>query len=60
VSEFVIHKMRAMAAHRSQYPITPDMFPMDMLQALMGKEYFVQILPRPQLEDSLFPEYLRA
>jgi hypothetical protein len=56
VSEFVMDKISAMSAHRSQYPITPDMFPVDMLRDLMGHEYFVQILPRPQLIDQLFPE----
>jgi len=48
-----------MAAHRSQYPITPQMFPTDLLKDLMGREYFVRMLPRQQLEDSLFPYRLR-
>ncbi|MBI1282486.1 MAG: cyclic nucleotide-binding domain-containing protein [Anaerolineaceae bacterium] len=55
VSDFVAQKMAAMAAHRSQYPITADMFPLDLLKELMGREYFVRVLPRPQLEDTLFP-----
>jgi LmbE family N-acetylglucosaminyl deacetylase len=57
VTEFVQQKISAMSAHRSQYPITPDMFPEDMLKELMGYEYFVRILPPPQLEDSLLPEF---
>jgi len=56
VSPFVSNKIAAMSAHRSQYPIQPDMFPHDMLVELMGYEYFVRVLPRPQLEDNLFPE----
>lgn len=57
VSEFVVQKANAMSAHRSQYPVTPDMFPVDMLQAMMGHEYFVQVIPRPQLKDTLLPEF---
>jgi LmbE family N-acetylglucosaminyl deacetylase len=55
VSDYVIQKISAMAAHRSQYPITIDMFPLDLLKDLMGREYFVRVLPRPQLDDTLFP-----
>lgn len=55
VNDYVINKIKAMSAHRSQYPITPDMFPLDMLKELMGHEYFVQVLPRPHLADTLFP-----
>ena len=55
VSPFVTQKIAAMAAHRSQYPITTDMFPHDLLVDLMGREYFVRVLPRPQLDDTLFP-----
>ena len=56
VHDYIVHKIKAMSAHRSQYPITPEMFPLDMLKELMGREYFVQILPRPHLIDTLFPE----
>ncbi len=59
VSDFVGQKIAAMAAHRSQYPITADMFPPDLLKELMGHEYFVRVLPRPQLEDTLFPYRLQ-
>jgi LmbE family N-acetylglucosaminyl deacetylase len=59
VSAYIHQKISAMAAHRSQYPITTDMFPSDLLKTLMGREYFVRVLPRPQLEDSLFPYRLR-
>lgn len=59
VNDYVINKIKAMSAHRSQYPITPDMFPLDMLKELMGHEYFVQVLPRPHLVNSLFSEIKR-
>jgi LmbE family N-acetylglucosaminyl deacetylase len=58
VSQFVAQKIAAMSAHRSQYPIQPGMFPHDMLVELMGYEYFVQVLPRTQLQENLFPEPL--
>jgi LmbE family N-acetylglucosaminyl deacetylase len=59
VSPYVTQKIAAMAAHRSQYPISAGMFPTDLLKDLMGREYFVRVLPRPQLEDTLFPYRLR-
>jgi LmbE family N-acetylglucosaminyl deacetylase len=43
VTAFVEHKMRAIACHRTQYPIEPDMFPLPMLQDVMGREYFVRV-----------------
>ncbi len=55
VSEYVYQKISAMAAHRTQYPISPDMFPLDMLTEMMGLEYFVRVLPRPHVEKTLFP-----
>jgi hypothetical protein len=53
VSDFVGHKIRATAAHRTQYPIDPDMFPESILQEMFGREYFVQVLPEPELRTSL-------
>jgi LmbE family N-acetylglucosaminyl deacetylase len=58
VTPFVTHKIAAMSAHRSQYPIQPGMFPHDMLVDLMGHEYFVRVLPQAQLEDTLFPQFV--
>jgi LmbE family N-acetylglucosaminyl deacetylase len=54
VSGFVQHKIRATAAHRSQYPIDPSMFPDSILQEMFGVEYFVQVLPERALDSSLF------
>jgi LmbE family N-acetylglucosaminyl deacetylase len=53
VSDFVGHKIRATAAHRSQYPIDPSMFPEPILREMFGVEYFIQVLPEPELETSL-------
>jgi LmbE family N-acetylglucosaminyl deacetylase len=53
VSAFVDHKIRATAAHRSQYPIDPRMFPDSILQEMFGVEYFIQVLPERELDTSL-------
>ena len=53
VSAFVGHKIRATAAHRSQYPIDPDMFPERILREMFGAEYFIQVLPERELDTSL-------
>jgi LmbE family N-acetylglucosaminyl deacetylase len=54
VSDFVGHKIRATAAHRSQYPIDPTMFPDSILREMFGVEYFIQVLPERELDTSLF------
>ena len=56
VSDFVGHKIRATAAHRSQYPIDPSMFPEPILQEMFGTEYFIRVLPEPELRTSLLDE----
>jgi LmbE family N-acetylglucosaminyl deacetylase len=56
VSDFVGHKIRATAAHRTQYPIDPGMFPDSILREMFGVEYFVRVLPERELETSLFDE----
>jgi hypothetical protein len=53
VSAFIDHKIRAVAAHRSQYPIDPSMFPDSILRELFGVEYFIQVLPERELGTSL-------
>jgi LmbE family N-acetylglucosaminyl deacetylase len=53
VSDFVGHKIRATAAHRSQYPIDPAMFPDSILREMFGVEYFIQVLPERELDRSL-------
>ena len=56
VSDFVGHKIRATAAHRTQYPIDPRMFPDQILREMFGVEYFIQVLPEPELDTSLLDE----
>jgi len=56
VSDFVGHKIRAAAAHRSQYPIDPTLFPRKVLQEMFGAEYFTQILPERRLRESLLDD----
>jgi LmbE family N-acetylglucosaminyl deacetylase len=56
VSDFVGHKIRATAAHRTQYPIDPGMFPDPILRELFGVEYFTQVLPETALRASLLDE----
>jgi LmbE family N-acetylglucosaminyl deacetylase len=56
VSDFVGHKIRATAAHRSQYPIDPSMFPDPILRELFGAEYFIRVLPERELQTSLLDE----
>jgi LmbE family N-acetylglucosaminyl deacetylase len=56
VSEFVGHKIRATAAHRSQYPIDPSMFPDQILREMFGVEYFTQVLPERELRTSLLDD----
>ena len=53
VTDFVGHKIRATAAHRSQYPIDPAMFPDSILREMFGVEYFIQVLPERELDTSL-------
>jgi LmbE family N-acetylglucosaminyl deacetylase len=56
VSDFVGAKIRATAAHRSQYPIDPAMFPDAILREMFGVEYFVQVLPERELDTSLLDD----
>src|SRR5712691_2173823 len=43
VAPYLRQKVEAIAAHRSQFPIQPDLLPLAILQALMGQEYFVSV-----------------
>jgi LmbE family N-acetylglucosaminyl deacetylase len=55
VSAYVRQKIAAIAAHRTQCPITPDMFPESMVQELFAYEYFTRVLPRLEMETDLMP-----
>jgi hypothetical protein len=50
------HRLRATAAHRSQYPIDPAMFPEHIVQEMFGVEYFIQVLPERDLSASLLTD----
>ncbi len=54
VRSVIDQKVAAIAAHRTQYPIDPDMFPRWMLEEMMGHEHFVRAQPAPTLETDLF------
>lgn len=41
VADFMAQKMAGVAAHRTQYPIAPDLLPGPLLAEMMGTEYFV-------------------
>ncbi len=45
VADYVPQKVAAMAAHRTQFPLEPDMLPMSILRELFGREYFVRVHP---------------
>ncbi len=59
VSPFIQQKIHAVAAHRTQYPIDPHMFPEAMLVELFGQEYFVRVYPPPVLENDLWADPCR-
>lgn len=56
VADVISRKLTAIAAHRSQYPIDPDMFPPDLLVEMMGREYFVRVYPPTTLETDLLAD----
>jgi len=43
VREFVPRKIEALAAHATQYAITPGLFPDSLMKALLGTELFVEV-----------------
>ncbi|HEV2109329.1 MAG TPA: hypothetical protein VGR16_13795, partial [Thermomicrobiales bacterium] len=56
VSRQVNRKVAAIAAHRTQFPIEPGMFPASMLQEMFGTEYFLRVHPPSEPERGLLPE----
>jgi hypothetical protein len=40
VTSHVHRKLKALARHRTQYPITPSMLPQSLLQSMLGTEFF--------------------
>lgn len=53
VSAHVEQKVAAIAAQRTQFPIRPDLFPRSMLHEMLDREYFVRVLPPPELDSAL-------
>ncbi len=53
VADYVDRKVAAIAAHRTQFPIDPSMFPMPILQEMFGTEYFVRVWPPVEPETDL-------
>jgi LmbE family N-acetylglucosaminyl deacetylase len=45
VRPWVERKIAALSEHRTQYPVTREMFPRALLSEVLGKEYFVQVQP---------------
>ncbi len=54
VTDFTDKKIAAVAAHRTQAIIEPDMFPREMLNELFGREYFIHVQPDIGLETEFF------
>jgi hypothetical protein len=55
ISAYVRQKLAAIAAHRTQCPITPTMFPESIVQELFAQEYFTRVMPRLEMETELVP-----
>ncbi len=55
ISDFVDRKLAAIAAHRSQFPIQPELFPPALVHAMFDYEYFVRVYPPPTLETDIWP-----
>lgn len=53
IQDYIPNKIRAISQHRTQYPISEDMFPRALLNDLFGREYFVRIYPRIELYNQL-------
>jgi hypothetical protein len=53
VGGYVDVKLAAVAAHRSQFPLHPGMFPPGLLMEVFGQEFFVRIHPSVELDDRL-------
>jgi LmbE family N-acetylglucosaminyl deacetylase len=41
VTDNLQHKLRALARHRTQYPVVPSMLPRRLLQRMLGTEFFL-------------------
>lgn len=57
VSRYVPRKFAAMSAHRTQYPIDPELLIASPLQTLLGTEYFFRVHPPRAWETALLPAW---
>jgi LmbE family N-acetylglucosaminyl deacetylase len=55
VGPYLQQKLAAIAAHRSQYSIQPDMLPLAIFQQLLGQEYFVHVSLVAEVETDILP-----
>lgn len=55
VSAQTNRKIGALAAHQTQFPIDPSMFPASMLVDMFGKEHFVRVHPPIEVDTELVP-----
>lgn len=53
IKDYIGNKIRAISQHRTQYPISEDMFPEWFLDDVFGREYFIRVYPRIELETRL-------
>ena len=61
ISDYVPQKVAAMAAHRTQFSLDPEMLPLSIMRELFGQEHFIQAFP-PVLpaSDELYNNWLAA
>ena len=57
VTQYVSQKVAALAAHRTQFPMNPDMIPMSILGDLFGQEHFIQAPPSGDIEQSQVSQF---
>jgi len=53
VTDYIVAKVGALCAYRSQFPLEQGMFPDFLLKELFGREYFIQVLPPRRVETDL-------
>lgn len=52
VTCYLHRKLEALARHRTQYPIVPSMFPRNLLQTMLGTEFFCRTAGVPAVPAS--------
>jgi LmbE family N-acetylglucosaminyl deacetylase len=54
VSDYMSQKISAIAAYRTQCPITPDLLPEVIWRDIFAHEYFVRIYPGIEMETDFY------